>query len=252
MPRDLKPVMQVAIAGSGLSPDDVPIGELVKLLEATVSALEAVAQDEGLEVPVMRLSAVRQGSAAYDLTSHSSAAPAVVQRLYTAARDRGEGCSPGVRRSLQRLHDSAKLGSVRLAPKMPSGEAKSASKPIHLAPPIESEDLGREVGAEIYGRIVGLAMKGESTMVRIKLDDGGTEEFRADSVEDIATRFFGKTVRARVVYTYSEDLVGERAVEALMPWDGDDLVTVLRHVRDELETEGIKVDVEEWLREVEA
>lgn len=244
--------MQIAIAGSGLSPDDVPIGDLVKLLEATVSAIEAVAQSEGLEVPVMRLSAVRQGSAAYDLTSYSSAASVVVERLYEAARNRGEGFGPGVRRSLQRLHDSATLGSVRLTPKMPSGEAKRASRPIHVAPPIESEDVGREVGAEVYGRIVGLAMKGESTMVRIKLDDGGTEEFRADGIEGIATRFFGKTVRARVVYTYSEDLVEERAVEALMPWDGDDLVTVLRHVRDELETAGVKVDVEEWLREVEA
>ena len=252
MARDLKPVMQVALEGDGLSPDDVPVGELVKLLEATVAALEAVARDEGLEVPVMRLSAVRQGSAAYDLTSQSPGAPTLVRRFCTAARQRGEGFGPGVRRALQRLHDSGKIGSIRLTPKVPASEGKRASKPVHLAAPIEAEDLGREVGTEIYGRIVGLAVKGENTVVRIKLDDGGTEEFRVDGAEEAALRLFNKTVRARVAYTYAEDVIAERALEALSPWAADDLLTVLRDVRDELEREGVAVDVEEWLREVDA
>src|SRR5690606_27072372 len=55
-----KPLLEVAIEGDGLSPSDVPVRQLVELLEATVSAIDAVAAERGLDPPELRLVSVHE------------------------------------------------------------------------------------------------------------------------------------------------------------------------------------------------
>lgn len=247
----VKPLLEVAIEGEGLSPADVPVRQLVELLEATVSAVEAVARENGMDPPELRLIDVRSGSAAYDMYSDSPTAEAVVKEFYAVARDRGKESGPGVRKALSRLHSAGKHGSVRLALKSTSG--KRPPKPIRLAPPIQHADYTLEAEDELYGRIVGLYVKNDTTHVRIKIDDGKTEEFLVEGQNDDAVaHLFNKTVRAVVTYDITgTDVVGG-TMDMVSPWEEEDLISVLQSARNELAAEGHTIDAEEWLRELDA
>lgn len=110
-----------------------------------------------------------------------------------------------------------------------------------------------EVGAEIYGRVVGLNARGDGVSVRLKLADGGAREFDArGGIEAVATRLFNKTVRARVVYEVSDSVYRASTIEALSPWADDDLLDALRDLRDELAAGGDSIDAEAWLSELES
>src|SRR5262249_54246503 len=76
------PQLEVAIEGAGLSPADVSVRDLAVLLQATASAIEAIAEEQGVEPPTVRLVAVRSGSAAYDLAIPSPDAPAIIRDFY--------------------------------------------------------------------------------------------------------------------------------------------------------------------------
>ena len=247
--RDVKPLVEVAIDGEGVSPKDVPVRQLIELLEATASAVEAVAREHGTEPPALRLIGVREGSAAYELYSDAPNAEAVVRDFYQAAKERGANSGPSVCKALSRLHSAGKGDQIRITTRTPDG--KKRARPVYVSTPVESQAAQSEMAAEYYGRIVGLSVRNEQTFVRLRLDDGGTEEFRAkDEVEARAGLFFNKLVRVYVVHTLHGTEVNDGIIEMMSEWADENLLDVMRSIRNDLTKKGVAVDVEAWLQEL--
>jgi hypothetical protein len=246
------PGLELAIVGEGLSPSDINVRHLAELLQAAASAVEAVAEEKGVEAPELRLIEVKEGSAAYDLTSPSPEATNVIRDLYDAAKTRGRQSSSKVCNAISRLHDASKLGSLRLLPHDLHGVSRV--KAIHLAPPVEQSNVELDAGTETQGRVVGvIAGRGDSTTVRLRLDRGGTENFDATpEIGELAARLFNRRVTACVTYRLSHDTEIAGSIERVLPWDDADLFDVLRDVREEAEAEGIEIDVAAWLDELDA
>src|SRR5438128_1115426 len=119
------PGMEVAIAGEGLSPADINVRQLADLLQATASAVDAVAEAHGLEAPDLRLTDVHEGSAAYELTTPSPEGPKIIRAFYRAAKTRARKEPSKVKHALARLHHASKLGSIRIEPRDPKSEART-------------------------------------------------------------------------------------------------------------------------------
>lgn len=244
------PILAISIEGEGLSLADVSLRDLVGLLEAAAAAVEAGAMEAGVDVPLVTLGDVREGSAAYHLFSRSDTAVAAVRKVCEAVETRGVGHSAELRGALRRLHEAGRVGSVNLKPRR---GVLGTRRALTLAAPIEPVPAVHEVGAEVYARVVGLNARGDGTAVRLKLADGGTREFVAgDGVEASATRLFNKTVRARVAYEVSDGAYRASTIDQLWPWANDELLETLRDFRDELATKGETIDAEAWLAELDA
>ena len=249
-PREKDPehILQVGVEGAGLRPRDVPIRQLLEMLEALVGALDAVAKEAGIDPAEMRLVAVREGSANYQIWSASPSAPEVVDRFYIAAKDRGKESTTPVRRAFTRLHAAVRVGALRLTPR---GHRKRAS--IFLAQPIQDEPLAIEEAAEVLVRVVGLTLaQGGGAIVKLRADDarGAIDAHASEEMARLAAKYFGETVRARVLHEHRGESRSTQ-LESIAEWRDDDLVAVMRQVRDELAAEGVRINAAEWLAELE-
>ena len=92
-------------------------------------------------------------------------------------------------------------------------------------------------------------------VVKLRLDDGGSQEFRADAeVAKQAARLFLKTIRADVDYEVNDGEESGGMIVALERWDSaedSDIVAEFDAARDKLIAEGIALRASEWLRELE-
>jgi len=243
--------LEVAIEGDGLSPRDVNVRHLAELLQATAAAVDAVALEEGVDPPELRLVEIRTGSAAYDLLSQHPDAPRVFRGFYNAAKTRGKKNGAPVRHALARMHHSSRIGSIRIVPRDAKGAPRA--KPVHLAPPLEEVAATFEAATEVHGRVTGVILgRGEKTVVRLRIDGGGTDDFVADaSVAESAARLFGRNVTATVTYEIGADSEVAGHIECVTEWDGADLFDALRDARDELADSGVEIDVGAWLDELD-
>lgn len=244
--------MELAIEAPGISPKDIPIRHLVELLEATSAALDAVARESGVEPPVMRLVGLHEGSAAYDLYSDAENAANVVQKFHEAIKDCGATSGASVRKALARLHAVGKDARVRVTSKVPV-RGKKHSAVLYVQQLAETDELQSEMAAEYYGRVVGLQVRNGQTYVRLRYDDGGTEEFRAGpDVERKVAQFFNCTVRMYVLHMLHGSEWTESYIESIEEWSGEDFLAVMQSLRSDLSKKGISVDVEAWLQELDA
>ncbi|MBI4956814.1 MAG: hypothetical protein HY908_32655 [Myxococcales bacterium] len=243
-----KPLLRLALEGEGLSPADVPIRNLVELLSAAVGALEAVATEAGFAAPVMQLTAVRKGSAAYDFSSISDTAPEAMRNFHEAIRTRGAHVGVSTRRALARLYDASKIGALRVEMHVPGVR----SKPLRMAPPIADQPLAFEHTIELQARVMGMFVSRDGgVMVRLRPIAGGPSmDLVADEdVATAATHLFNRTARA--VYTEVVGVSEHGTLHSLEPWESADLLDVLRGVRDELAADGVFIDAGAWLEELE-
>lgn len=248
------PGLEVAIEGTNLSPSDVPVRQLIELLEAAAAALDTIAEERGAQLPPLRLLAVRNGSAAYELRLPDAGAAPIVDELAHHIETRGVESSPGVRRAIERLHRAGKTGSVRL--RVYDAKGKPRAKTLHVAPPLEVHQTPFEATTEVYGRVVGVsAGRGDKLSVRLRLDDGGTSEFTADQdLAGLAARLFLRTIRAEVDYEVTSD--GESPaqltlIEPIQRIADDEVVDAFERIRSELAEMGPKIRASDWLKELD-
>jgi hypothetical protein len=246
-----RPTLEVAITGAGVTPDEVPVRELLEMLGATVALLDALARDSSKPSTHVALTAVQPGSAAYVLRAtqpeHDGEFGRNASRFYSTLQNRGRGESPDVRRHLMRLHNSgAGRGAVRVNfwAKDDRREALITSAPLEVVP--------SELGAStvLYGTVVGIEAKRGGCTVTVKPDDGGgkvnldAEPFLAER----AGRLFNRSVR--VVATYTWDLHDARAdwsLREIAAWTRESFAEVLAEIR----SEGLAFDRRALLAELE-
>ncbi len=200
----------------------------------------------------MRLVGLHEGSAAYDLYSDAENAAIVVQKLHVAIRDCGATSGAPVRKALARLHSVGKDARVRVTSKVPVRGKKQATV-LYVQQLAEADELQSEMAAEYYGRIVGLQARNGQIYVRLRFDDGGTEEFRAgQEVERKVVSLFNCTVRMYVLHLLHGSEWTESYIESIEEWSGEDFLSVMQSIRSDLSKKGVSVDVEAWLQELDA
>ncbi len=252
-PRSDKwPGFEIAIEGEGLSPEEVPIRQLVELLESAANAVQVLAEERGIKLQSPRLVAVRAGSAAYDLRIPDESAAPLVGELERQIQTRGKQGTQEMRRALDRMHKAGRMGSVRFT-SLKNGKPKP--KPLYVSPPFEVAVAPYEAQSEIIGRVVGVAQTASRLTVNIRLDDGHTESFAADQdVGRHAARLFLSPVRAEVVYNVER---GEEEPSTVISLEStgelvdDGALAAFDLARDELVGEGINIRASDWLHELQ-
>lgn len=222
MKKHPKALLEVAFDAEGVSPKDIDVRQLAKLLTATAELIEAVAVSRDLDVPSVRLTEVRDGSAAYRLSSEAPSAEPTVRHLYDVAKARAQDETEEVRQAYARVVSSGDGLPVRLAPR-----AKTLPRrPILLAPLAPRTKTELVIADQVYGKLTGLQIRGEHLRVTIK-GDGRAEDFVAGDDQATLVRMFGKNVRALVSRRHFAGSVGGRTLENAWPFDTSDQLGVL-------------------------
>lgn len=238
------PGLVVAVSGSGLHPRDLPARELIEMLQATLSTLEAIASEKGLKIPKegFRVTELTTGSVAARVACPDPGAIPVVASFVEAARTRGKNNGPKVRNSLHRLQQASKIGGIRLV--------YSNTEPVDVAAPLQESLPGWEETEEVYGEIVGLHKVRGQVRLTLRHEGGGTTDFIAqDDAARVAVRLFGKQVRGVATFSANDD-EDAKGLEILRleSWGGDVTgVEFFDEIRRELAAQDVVIDPVDWL-----
>jgi hypothetical protein len=116
-PKD-RPALEIRIAGEGISPNDVSIGELARLLTAAAGLMRTLSEERKIPAPEVALAEVRAGSAVFKLVASDPENDEPFSRLaesaYAAAKKRGQGESPAMRAALDRLYAACSRGPIEI------------------------------------------------------------------------------------------------------------------------------------------
>jgi hypothetical protein len=218
VPKKRKPqktTIAIAVYGDGVKPKDVPVRQLVELLEATAATFDALASDKQVEPPRLSLAKITDGSARYHLVSEDSQAGRIAEAFWSAVKQRGKGASSKVRHQLGRLHRAASRAGAGLRVDPMSGQR--ASKPIYLAAPVEEERPQLEESTVVFARVVGVNIDyRDQASVTLRYDDSGSGEFGAEA--DILARaaeMIGQLVEADVTFARDEETKLALNIEAI-------------------------------------
>jgi hypothetical protein len=224
---------------------------LAELLQAAAGVVEAVSKDRGTPLPLPTLVAVRAGSAAYDFRIRDESARPVVAEIEHQIRSRAKDATPSVRHAFQRLHTAGgQTGAIRFTAYTQAGQKKKQH--LYVAPPLEVVPTPFDVVAEIHGEVVGV-IAGNKVTVRLRLDDGKLQDFRADfDAARMAARLFLQCIRAQIQYEYRDGIETLGEIIGIEKWDiasDHDLVAEFDRARDELLSEGVELRASDWLGE---
>ena len=262
MPPDQKPRgLEVAIVGEGLSPVDVSIVELAKLLEATAEALAAVAEEGGLPPPRPSLAEIKSGSAVYVLTANEPTWADVVHSLREHVASRGKSGNARTRHALTSMYRAgSRLGALRLCPveevRQPlryiPPPLQLQSQQVMMVAPLEAAPAELESTTTVYGTVVGINSFADHTTVKIELIDSDRHEFEAtDQLAEKAAKFFRQKVRASAVLSWRDDKVAERELVSVERWTELPFLETMKAIREEIDKSEAAIDVDDWLRSLD-
>src|SRR5438477_1251154 len=113
-----RPSLEIQIAGAGISPRDIPIGELAKLLTATSGVLRAIADERKIAAVDIALVELRSGSVVLKLeASDPDTDPTfatLAESTHEAVRLRGQDSSAATRVALEKLYDACRRGPLQI------------------------------------------------------------------------------------------------------------------------------------------
>jgi hypothetical protein len=244
--------LELAIEGEGVNPREVAVRDLVRILEAATTALEQLASERALEIASFRLVAVKKGSAAYVLSSPSPQAVTVFSDFYAAAKERGRGRPPAVRRALDRLHhEAAKIGALRVRP---SFVGKRSPRAILLAAPVDEPLESLDVDEHVYGVVTGVFVnRAGGRVVRLREHDGAAEEYAADiATAHAAANLLGQQVRAVALRCVDETGSSPLELSSVEAWHESGFLEAVQDFRESLDREGIEIDADALIAELKA
>jgi hypothetical protein len=221
------------------------------MLEALCDGLDGEARASGAKPLPLSLVRLGKSPVSFQFSSSSPRVAHLARALLEHARRRGEGAAPEVRRALERLSLSlSRVGAPRLCACGARGE--EVGEPVLLAPPLAEAEPGWEETHEVHARVVGVTARGlDAVLVRLRMEDGASRELAATGeVGALAARLFGRTVRARVARTASEENPAH-ALLALEAWEDQPLLLAVDEARAELAAEGLRLSAEDWRAQLE-
>ncbi len=251
------PGFEIAIAGEGLSPAELPVRVLVELLQAATKLVEEIADSRGVKLPQPSLTALRTGSAAYDLRIRDYSAGPIVEEARRQIKNRAKDASPPIRRAVRRLHDAGStIGSVRFS----LYKKGKIAKALFVATPLDSVPVPFDVAVEMDGTVVGvMAATDRGAFVKLRLDDGALLELRMDPEDKALPGKAASAFQRRVVAVAEyETTITTKDADAryrllrLHPSDRTDeeFMTVVDAAREAWRG-GVKVRATDWLRELD-
>lgn len=146
---------------------------------------------------------------------------------------------------------SSRIGSVRIGASHTTDGVHR--KGIHLAVPLQDGADRVAFGTTVHGRIVGVQEGERGFAVKLALAEGGRQEFDANETMAIAAaKRFGAKVKAEATGWWDGQATSGYTLVSIESWDDTDLLQALFDVREELEREGVEVDADGWIAELDA
>lgn len=240
-----RPALSISVVGEGIAPETVPLAELVALLRATGSLLKAIAEESDSAAPVVALTDVRAGSAAYafapvDQSDDSRFAP-LVDLTYQAVRTRGRGFSRAVNSALDKLYSACPSGAIQLGGRGNVGplEQLLMAQPLSLAAP------SIDASTTLYGKVTSVVSTRNGYQITLKPRDRGArvELFtQNDLLAERAAQLFNQDVRLAARYALSlESKRDSWELTAITGWRASSFLGVIDDAREFLAREGIVV-----------
>jgi hypothetical protein len=247
------PDLEVALVGQGVTPQTVTIRHLQELLAATSEALSAIST-EGQQKPVLPgLTAVRTGSAAYVMTAADARWSPTLDELVSAVKKRGAGYPIRLRSALAKLHRAGgKLARVRIARIDPLSGARTDETLVEA--PVETEPPQVTYSTMLYGKVVGVDAYTDRIAVKLLLTDGGRCDLDAtpeDAVKAGQLFFQPVVVHADVEWDAERQQESKWELKSIDAWVEGDLVAVADQISQDLASKGVRVDIDEWLRDLD-
>lgn len=238
----VRPELIVELAGSGISPGEIPARDLAELLIAASQLVDAVVGD----VPVA-LVAVESGSARYAIAAarreNDDRFAEGSGRAHAIAARRGAGSSPAARHALLKLHAvGARHGGVRVGVR---GNAAVARAPFTMAPPLEVAAHSVLATTLLPGTVVGVAALRTRYQVTFKPEEGGKLELDAsEALAHTAGRLFNRTARVTIRFRWDPEHDKETDGELIeiAPWTRSDFLNVVDEIRREAKDNGVVYD----------
>ncbi len=242
--------LEVRIAGEGLSPRDIPIGELARLLTAASSLLRTIAGERKIDAPEVALVELRAGSVALKLEASDPEADAafatLAESMHEAVRTRGHGASSTVRSALGKLYEACRRGPLEI-----SGHTGAAElAPVLMAQPLSVVPDKIDATSVLLGRVEGITLVRERFEVAFKPADGGSRlQLRTDKsgMAERAARLFNRSARVKVRFTRSsEGARDDWELIQITSWDPSNLVEVMAGIGQDLQSQGFEVNADRF------
>jgi hypothetical protein len=251
-PKHDRPTLNISVVGAGISPEDIPIGDLGNILRSTASLLRAVADERELTAPEVALTKIAKGSAVYAFTTTDPTADhafgPLVNLAHDAIKERGKGFSLPVRVALDRLYSSSARGPLQV-----SGTTRDRLlDAVTMAQPLPIVAPSLDAVTTLYGRLTGITSTRSGFSAMLKPRDGRA---RADLYTDVdvlaerAGKLFNQNVRVAAKYSVSSE--GKRnswELLSISPWESTSLLSVLDEIREDLASRGAAIDSERFER----
>jgi hypothetical protein len=244
---DKRPMIQFAVEGAGVSPENVPLDQLVGVLSAANDLWAEIAIESDRAAPPIALTRITPGSACYALAAASCELDdqfaALAPRAYRAIQTRGRGHSPGVKKALRKLHKASREGAVSVtAWNVGLGNEQKLDR-IVMALPLDEPVAALSATTEIYGRIAGVESKRNGMHVRLKPLDAPAIELAAnESVAVHAARLFNQSVIVRAMAGNTHDSMWSSwsalSVERWQP--ADSFVAVMDEISKSLTADNVE------------
>ena len=104
----------------------------------------------------------------------------------------------------------------------------------------------------LHGTVVGVNRHETGQVIHLKLADGGHRVLAAaDDVVRAAVGRFGDKVRVSTSATWDGTKGADWVAESIEPWEDADLLDTLCELHDQLKAEGVSVDVDAWIRDLD-
>lgn len=241
-------VFRLKIEGDNVSPSAVSLRQLARILESTARLIEQAAAQAGLDVPKLFLSNVATSSAAPVIRAREPhQAKPLARELRRIAKTRARDEAPAVVRAYEDLLEAT--GGVGAAKFIARG-----TKAVELLPATPPK-VSIEVADEIHVHVVGLVVtKNRGTEVRLRrLTGAETEEAFFTHEPEVsldALRLFDKTAIAHVTYRNARGALRPAELTRLVPWIERPFLDVIDEVRAQMAADGVEIDADAWIREL--
>jgi hypothetical protein len=248
-----RPMISLRLGDGDISPADISLRQLSEVLAAAAASLEGAAKESGNREPQLALTAIKHGSAKYEITARYESADeafrAVASELQRSLETEPDDLPSALRKPFLRLAAAAGDYPLQITFYDPSRSQRAKTLPI--PPPsfyLRSYVEGTTV---LYGRVYGVERLKSRYSVLFKVDEGLKLEMDSDeATASKSAALFNKPAEARAVFISSAGAEPPTwQLEDILEWRPAEALDVFAEIGESLAESG-GIDAEALIRRI--